>query len=227
MNEPIPLTQSAKYQNWYQNLEKNQVTINAIDPIYVHRAQKDGSVLYALMKIDAQAPEGDKLNPICFLKGDAVSVLVVLIDQQTEDKYVLLVTQRRTCDGSLTYEHPAGMMDEEDSSPHEVAVRGLGEETGLQIETDDVKPLFNRPLFSATSTSDEALCFFYYERRMPLADIKALDGRSTGEESENEHTRLAIVTFSEAQQRVDNIHGILAHLIYLKEIGDYELMRQL
>lgn len=227
MNEPKPLNQTTKYQNWLRHLDENQITLHSAEPIHVHRAQKYGSVLYALLQVDAQTPEGTKLNPICFLKGDAVSILVVLIDQQTAEKYVVLVRQRRISDGSLTFEHPAGMIDEEDSSPQEVAVRELGEETGLPIEPSDVMPLFNGPLFSATATSDETLYFFYVERRMPLADIKALEGRSTGKEGENEHTYLHIVTFPEAQRQVANLHGVLGHLLYLKQVGDYGLMSQL
>jgi ADP-sugar diphosphatase len=221
------LNQTAKYQNWHRHLEENQITIHKIDPLYIHRAEQDGSVLYALLRLDARSPEGATLNPICFLKGDAVSILVVLIDQQTEDKYVLLVRQRRIGDGSITYEHPAGMIDEKDPSPLAVAVRELGEETGLPVDPSEVQLLFSRPLFSATSTSDEALYFFYLERRMSLADIKALHGKPTGEEGENEHTYLHIATFSEAHQQVANLHGVLAHLLYVKQIGDYELMRQL
>ena len=227
MRDPKPLTETAKYQNWHRHLEENQITLNGIDPIYVHRTEKDGSVLYALLKVDGKTPEGTKLNPICFLKGDAVSILVVLIDQQTEEKYVVLVSQRRISDGSLTYEHSAGMIDDEESSPQEVAVRELGEETGLPIEPSNVKPLFSRPLFSATATSDEALHFFYYECRMVLTDINALDGKATGKEGENGHTHLHITTFPDAQQRVANLHGILAHLLYLKQVGDYGLMSQL
>lgn len=227
MSESKPLNQMAKYQNWHRHLEENQIILDSIDPIYVHRAQQDGSVLYALLQVDGKTPEGTKLNPICFLKGDAVSILVVLIDEETEEKYVLLVRQRRTCDGSLTYEHPAGMINEDDSSPQAVAVRELKEETGLPVNPADVKPLFSRPLFSATATSDEALHFFYYEHRLALAAIKALEGKSTGHEGENEHTHLHIATFPEAQQRVANLHGVLGHLLYLKQVGDYTLMDQL
>lgn len=227
MSDPKPLTETTKYQNWHAHLNENGIKVNGIYPLYVHRAQKDDSVLYALLKVDAQTPEGTKLNPICFLKGDAVSMLVVLTDQQTDEKYVVLVRQRRIGDGSLTYEHPAGMIDETDSSPFDVAVRELGEETGLSIDPSQVKPLFSRPLFSATATSDEALYFFYYEQRMALADINALNGKSTGKEGENEHTQLHIATFPEAQERVVNLHGVLAHLLYLKQVGDYGLMSQL
>jgi ADP-sugar diphosphatase len=224
MEQQKQLNDAAKYQTWRSHLEQNQITINQVEPLYVHQAQKDGSLLYALLKLDADTAEGTKLNPICFLKGDAVSVLVSLIAEETNDKYVLLVKQRRICDGSFTYEHPAGMIDEDDPSPIEVAARELGEETQLDVKPTELKPLFNKPLFSASSTSDEALHFFYLERRMPLSDIQALNGKSTGEEEENEHTQLCIATMPEAHQLVSNMHGVMSHLLYLKQVGDYQTM---
>lgn len=68
-----------------------------------------------------------------------------------------------------------------------------------QLTINGIDP---RPLFSATATRDEALYFFSYEQWMALADIKALDGKSTGKESENEHMKLHIATFPEAQERM-------------------------
>ena len=226
MNEQ-PLEEAAKFQRWRGQLEKNQIQLNQIEELYTHRAKKDGDILYALLRLDADTKEGPKLNPICFLKGDAVSILVVLIAEETDEKHVLLVKQRRVCNGGYTYEHPAGMIDEEDSSPVEVAARELGEETKLTVEPIDVKPLFNKPLYSASSTSDEALYFFYLERRMPLADIKAMHGQSTGEEEENEHTQLHVATFPEAHELVSNMHGIMGHLLYLQRVGDYDTMKSL
>jgi|GEM_PF-5875686 len=68
MSESKPLVQTAKFQNWQRHPEVNQIMVSRIDPLYVHLALKDGSVLYALLKVEAQAPEGVKLNPICFLE---------------------------------------------------------------------------------------------------------------------------------------------------------------
>ena len=227
MDKPQELKDSVKYQTWRSHLEQNQIKINDVEELHVERTDKDGSVLYALLNVDADAPEGNKLNSICFLKGDAVSILVVLIDEQTDDKYVLLVKQRRICDGSELYEHPAGMVDEADESPVDVAARELEEEAQLTVSPDELKPLFDKPLFSSTSTSDEALHFFYLERRLPLAKIKAMHGRQTGEEGENEHMQLHIVTLSDAHRLIRNIHGVMSHLQYLKLIGDYETLKQL
>ena len=221
------LNDALKYQTWRDHLVHNQIKTNDVQELHVRRADKDGSVLYALLQVDADTPEGNQLNPICFLKGDAVSMLVVLIDEQTDDKYVLLVKQRRVCDGSELYEHPAGMIDEDDDSPVAVAARELEEEAQLSVPPDELKPLFDKPLFSSTSTSDEALHFFYLERRLPLTDIRAMHGRQTGEEGENEHTQLHIATLPDAHRLIRNIHGVMSHLQYLKLISDYETLKQL
>ena len=221
------LNDASKYQTWRDHLTRNQIKVNDVQELHVQRADKDGSVLYALLRVDADTPEGNQLTPICFLKGDAVSMLVVLIDEQTDDKYVLLVKQRRICDGSELYEHPAGMIDDDDDSPVDVAARELEEEAQLDVSPDELKPLFDKPLFSATSTSDEALHFFYLERRLPLTEIQAMHGRQTGEEGENEHTQLHIATLPDAHRLIRNIHGVMSHLQYLKLIGDYETLKQL
>lgn len=227
MDEQEKLEDAAKYKAWRESLTQNRIKVNNVEPLHIQRAGKDGSVLYALLTIDADTPEGNKLNPICFLKGDAVSILVVLIDEQTDDRYVLLVKQRRICDGAEQYEHPAGMIDEDDESPVDVAARELGEETQLEVSPEELVPLFDKPLYSSTATSDEALYLFYLERRMPLAAIRAMHGRQTGEEGENEHTQLYIATLSEAHKLIHNMHGIMSHLLYVQRIGRYELFAQL
>lgn len=223
MEREKQLSGSAKYHVWRQHLETNGLIVHQVEEKFIQHSH-NGDVLYTLVKLDAETPEKTKMPPVCLIKGDAVSVLVVLIDEETDKKHVLLVKQRRICDGAENYEHPAGMIDEADSSPLEVAVRELKEETGLDVKPDEVKPLSNKPLYSASSTSDEALHFFYIERRMNQKDIRALHGRATGEESENEHTTLHITTLPEAHQLVSNMHGVMGHLLYLKAIGDYETM---
>jgi 8-oxo-dGTP pyrophosphatase MutT (NUDIX family) len=221
------LEDAPKFQAWRSQLEQHDITINQVEPLYTYEADKDGSLLYALLKLDADTAEGTKLNPICFMKGDAVSMLVVLIAEETDEKHVLLVKQRRVCNGAFTYEHPAGMIDQDDPSPVEVAARELGEEAQLTVDPSELKPLFDKPLYSASSTSDEALHFFYLERHMPLSDIQALNGKSTGEEEENEHTQLHIATMPEAHKLISNMHGIMSHLQYLNLVGDYQTMARL
>lgn len=216
---------SFKVKAWRQQLQANHVEIQAIQEIYTRRG-KEGNVLHSLVQLDAHDSDGGQLAPLCFIKGHAVSILVVLIDEDTAEKFVLLVRQRRVCNGSLTYEHPAGMI-EEGEDPLEVAVRELNEETSLEASAEEVIQLGSKPWFSATSTSDEALFFFYFEHRMPGPAIRALHGKQMGEAAENEHTQLHVATFPEAHQLVSNLHGIMGHFLYLQAVGDYNTMKEL
>ena len=68
-----------------------------------------------MLEVDADTPEGDKMPPALFLKGHAASMLVCLIDQETREKFLVLVKQRRIASGAHTYEHPAGMVDASDA----------------------------------------------------------------------------------------------------------------
>ncbi|GAB3279522.1 hypothetical protein GCM10027347_54300 [Larkinella harenae] len=225
MEQQEPFQNSFKFKAWQHALQAQEVQLREVQEIYTRRG-KEGNVLHALVKIDTQAPDGGQLAPLCFIKGHAISIVVVLIDEKSGDKFVLLVRQRRVCNGSRTYEHPAGMV-EDDEEPLAVAVRELEEETGLQATPDEIIPLGSKPWFSATSTSDEALFFFYCERSMPGSAIQALHGKQMGKASENEQTELHIATFPEAHQVVSNIHGIMGHFLYLQTVGDYETMKML
>ena len=99
MEQLAALSGTPKFETWHKHLEENRIQVNTIEPLYIHRTQKDNSVLFALLKVDATTPDDTKLPAICFLKGDSVSILVVLIDEETDDKYVVLVKQRRICNG--------------------------------------------------------------------------------------------------------------------------------
>ena len=108
--------------------------------------------------------------------------------------------------------------------------RGPGrvkEEAGLDVSEADLLPLFDRPLASMSSNSDECLYFFALEHRLNGDAIRALHGRKMGKESEHEQTRLEVHSFEEAHRRVSNIHGLLAHFLYLTQVGDYEQIRKL
>ena len=91
-----------KFKLWKQNLEKSGLKINTIKEHFT-RHRHNGEVLFSLLMLDAETPEGDKIPPICFLKGEVVSMLVCLIDEKTKDKYLLLVKQRRIPEGDYTY----------------------------------------------------------------------------------------------------------------------------
>ena len=126
------LQDAHKFKLWKSNLESSGLKINNIEEVYSRR-RYNGEVLFSLLMLDAETPEGDKIPPICFLKGEVVSILICLKDKITQEKYLILVKQRRIAEGDFTYEHPAGMVDNT-KTPEEIAVQEVLEETGIKIE---------------------------------------------------------------------------------------------
>lgn len=219
------LEEAPKFRFWKSQMEANGLTINSINDFYIRR-RHNGEVLFAMLEVDADTPEGDKIPPALFLKGHAASILVSLIDKDTKEKFVVLVRQRRISDGSHTYEHPAGMVDAGDA-PDEVAARELGEEIGLTVTATELTKLNPRLWYPSTGTSDEAMHFFYIERELSHDEIMAFHHKDMGNQSEFERITTIVTTLPEAHKLVNNVNGLLIHFLYLKHIGDYETMKLL
>lgn len=217
---------SHKIRLWKSRLQAHGVKLNGIEELYSKYTPK-GNLLFALINADAVTPEGDQMLPLCFVKGEVVCVLVCLIDTDTREKYLLLVRQRRICDGSLTYEHPAGMLDEE-VDPYQVAVREVYEETGIRIQKDQLVHLNpDKALFPTTGTSDEAMYLLYTELELSGASIAALHAQHHGEASENESITTHVVPFEQGYTLISNTHGLLHCFLYLTDVEDWALLKRL
>ena len=219
------LQDAPKFRFWKKQLELNGLTIHKINDHFIRR-RHNGEVLFAMLTVDADTPEGDKIPPVCFLKGHAASVLVCLIDDKTGEKFVVLVRQRRISDGSQTYEHPAGMVDTDDD-PTDTAAREVGEEIGLSISPDELTKLNPRLWYPSTGTSDEAMHYYFVEKTMPRAEIMQFHLRKMDSESELERITSIIATIPEAHKLINNVNGLLIHFLYLQKVGDYETMKLL
>lgn len=220
------LEDAHKFKLWKKNLIENGLKINQIDQHYT-RYRYNGEILFTLLMLDAETPEGDKIPPICFLKGEVVSVLVCLIDKDTQEKHLLLVKQRRIAEGAFTYEHPAGMVDNT-KTPLEIAVQEVKEETGLAITADqlvDVTP--QTRVFPSTGTSDEAMYLYYCELTMSAEDIADLNEKEMGTDYEFERITTHILPFAQAHRLINNSNALLLNYLYLTKIKDFELMAQL
>lgn len=226
-DKPISQTleDAPKFRFWKSQMEANRLTINEVREKYIRR-RHNGEVLFAMLEVDADTPEGDKIPPALFLKGHAASVLVCLIDADTAEKFVVLVRQRRICSGEQTYEHPAGMVDADDA-PDEVAARELGEEIGLETTAAELTKLNPRLWFPSTGTSDEAMHFFFIERILPREEIMAFHHKNMGNASEFERIMTVVTTLPEAHKLVNNVNGLLIHFLYLQHVGDYGTMKLL
>lgn len=220
------LEDAHKFKLWKKNLIENGLKINRIDQHYT-RYRYNGEILFTLLMLDAETPEGDKIPPICFLKGEVVCVLTCLIDKNTREKYLLLVKQRRIAEGGFTYEHPAGMVDGT-KTPLEIAVQEVKEETGLSVTAEqliDVTP--QKRVFPSTGTSDEAIYLYYCEIELSAEEIADLNEKEMGTDYEFERITTHILPFAEAHRLINNTNALLLNYLYLTKIGDFELMGRL
>jgi hypothetical protein len=220
-----PLEEAPKFRYWKSQAEANGLKINGVKDFYIRR-RHNGEVLFAMLEVDADTPEGDKIPPALFLKGHAVSMLVCLIDKETRQKFVVLVKQRRIADGSQTYEHPAGMVDASDA-PDDVAARELEEEIGLTVTAAELTKLNPRVWHPSTGTSDEGMHFFYIEKEMSRAAIMDFHLKNMGNQAEFERITSVVATLPEAHKLITNVNGLLLHFLYLQHVGDYETMKLL
>ncbi|QRR00021.1 NUDIX hydrolase [Dyadobacter sandarakinus] len=222
---PEKLVDAHKYKLWKSRLENNGLTIHRVDELYSRRTG-NGDVLFSLLYTDATTPEGNKIPPICFLKGEVVSVLVCFIEKETREKNLLLVQQRRICDGSMTYEHPAGMLDSE-SDAAGVAAREVFEETGIRVSREQLVQVNKEPYYPSTGTSDEAMYMFYCELELSRQEISKYHNQTQGLISDHEYIKTWVVPFAEGHRLITNVNGLLLDYLYLKNTGDWDLLKQL
>lgn len=213
-----PLEESLKYRQYLRSLKGNDLDVKSITPRDIVR-KGNGDVLFAMVNVDAVDNAGEPLLPTALLRGDFVAVLVSLVARETNDRYLLLVNQRRVAHGGMMLEHPAGMCDSE-TDPTVVALKELEEETGLTANRDELVYLNPRkPYYSSPGLLDEAGHFFYLERTVPLADIQDLQGRTTGAADEGERIDLEVVRYEDCFRILQNSNGLLHLFLYAGHRG--------
>jgi ADP-sugar diphosphatase len=207
-----PLEESLKYRAWASDLKTHGIALKGLEELQTIR-KRNGEVLFSLVKIDAQAPEGNPLLPIVMLRGNFVSVLTALIDRETREEFHLLVCQRRVANGALFYEHPAGMTDSH-TDPYEIAVIEVSEETGMEIHRNQLHLLTPEKLYSSPGLLDEAGFFFACEIEMDRAEIDSYHLKRGGHYGEGEFIHTYIAKPEEAKRLIKNVSGLLNIYLY-------------
>lgn len=206
------LKDSLKYQQWERELQDNGIDLRGLEELKTVR-KGNGDVLFALLKIDALAPNGEPLLPIALLRGHFVGVLVCLVDDSNGDEFFLMVRQRRVATGAVMLEHPAGMVDST-KDPFDVALAEVREETGLQIDREQLVLLNDKVLHSSPGLLDEGGWFFGTEIRMSTAAIEALRGDSQGHGTEGEFIETAVLTREEAMSESTVANALLHFFLW-------------
>jgi ADP-sugar diphosphatase len=218
------LEESLKFLNWSQDLKTHGVQLRALEELSTIR-KRNGDILFSLIKIDAQAPEGNPILPIVMLRGHFVSVLTCLIDRSSGERFMLLVCQRRVANGAMFYEHPAGMCDSE-ADPYAVALIEVSEETGMQIQREDLILHNEALLYSSPGLLDEAGYFFSCEIEMDRSEIESYHMKRGGHYGEGEFIHTYVATPTEAKQLIKNVSGLLAIYLFEDWVGSRDFLEE-
>jgi ADP-sugar diphosphatase len=208
-----------KIISWKKSVTGEGCTIHAIQPMNImHR--KNGELLFALLDARISSPEGHLLPNIVFVRGDACLVVTLVRNRTTGEERFLMIRQRRTGNGCLSLEFPAGMLDSEVANPLGVAARELHEETGIDVSESDLFPIFDKKLYSSAGASDEAIFYYGCIKEYDDDPFKALSGRLRDNPDENEHISVVLMSREEAEKEATSLQAILGFFLFEKKLGE-------
>ncbi|KAJ6002041.1 hypothetical protein N7522_007268 [Penicillium canescens] len=171
---------------------------------------------FVKLKADVSNGQGETLPGSVFLRGGSVGMLLILqpsdipsTSASDKDKKTILTVQPRIPAGSLSFpEIPAGMLDDSGTFAGSAA-KEIQEETGLLVEQSELIDMtalalqagqepdygerLQRAVYPSAGGSDEFIPLFLCQKQMPLAEIKALQGKLTGLRGKGEKITLKVV----------------------------------
>ena len=171
------------------------------------------------MKIKANIVDsaGNTVPGIVFLRGGSVALFIVLTCKGK--KYVLLTIQPRSPTGVYEFaEIPAGMTD--GNSFVGSAIKEIKEETGLEFVVDELVDMTQHifiddpSIFLSPGGSEEQMKFYLAEREVDETFLADLQGKCTGDISENEKIVLKVVPLEDMFAHTRDSKAIIAHWLY-------------
>ncbi|CAO3671215.1 unnamed protein product [Umbelopsis ramanniana] len=191
----------------------------------------NGKIGFVKFKADAELAEnGQKVPGIVFMRGGAVSVLLILRasdDPEKGDRVIFTVQPRIPVPCIKMPELPAGMLDGSGSFSG-TAAKEIEEETGLIIEERELTDMTElaygnkwRGVYPSAGGSDEFLRLFLCVKSLPSKQIEELEGKLTGLRDHGEAITLKLVKLEDAWKQSPDakVLSSLALLDALKRAG--------
>jgi ADP-sugar diphosphatase len=202
-----------KFLDWKSSLEKAGCSIRSITPRYLFN-KRNGELLFGVFEVDATGGDNHPLLPIVVVRGNACVIVPLLRNRTTGEEKFMMIRQRRTGNGRINLEFPAGMLDRNVDHPVAVAVTELHEETGLLIDSGDMFPLFDRPLYTSVGLQDEAILYYGCVVDVAADVFSAFEGKTAGAPDENEHIVVTLKTREEAVAEAESGQVILGLYLF-------------
>ncbi len=216
---PDPWREAPKMRAWEQQVREAGCLLESVEPLQILN-KRNGDLLFALIEAKGKDPEGRPLLPYALIRGPACVVVPICRNQATGERRFLMIRQRRIGHGGLSLEFPAGMLDKDLDDPAGVAAREFEEETGLQVDPAQLKPLWDRPLFSSPGLSDESIHFFAAEIEVEEEAWRKLEGGNAGHAEEGEYITTTLKTFTEASSELNSIQPLMGFMLYHLRFGE-------
>lgn len=198
---------SNKFANWLKQLEENFI----VSEVTIHKVFMFGNnVGFVNAQAEVTDKAGNRAPGIAFIRGNSVSILLVIKEKDSGLVYTVLINQSRVPVGKAVLECPAGMVDE--GVVNVKAIEELQEEVGRDIPFDQNKLYLLDKGFTSPGGSDEEITIYYYEMEMTRKEIAELQGRETG--LEGEFITLKVVPLKQLPVVSESIVSKLAYYMY-------------
>lgn len=179
-NKKAALLESSKFKKWLEKIESAFIVKNVV----VHKIDMFGkNVGFVYAEANLTDKNGNRVPSKAFIRGDSVSIFLVLKDSLTNEKFAVLTYQPRVPAGMYMFESPAGMIDEGDFKFK--AIEELKEEVSSDLQLDPEKLVFLERGFTSPGGIDEEVVIYSYEIELSNEEINKLNNKETGLEGEN------------------------------------------
>ncbi|MDW8236288.1 MAG: NUDIX hydrolase [Bacteroidia bacterium] len=149
-------------------------------------------------------------------RGAFVAVCLHLYTDQGEEGFLMVRQQRPTAEEPF-YEHPAGMI-EPDESPSAAAIREVAEEVGWLLHPQDLILLHEKPLYPSPAFWGERGYFFAARLQVPQPVLTAYAG-GVPRKFSDESLTLVLVPPERVLSVTQNLQTVAHTLLYYAYLG--------
>ncbi|KAL2902311.1 Nudix hydrolase 14 chloroplastic [Bienertia sinuspersici] len=210
--------ESSLFQQWLKNLQAENGALNnramSLDKVIIQGVDYFGNRIgFVKFKADIVDNElGKKVPGIVFARGPAVTILILL--ESEGETYAILTEQ-------FVLELPAGMLDDDKGDFVGTAVREVEEETGIQLNKEDMveltaflDPSTGGKVFPSPGGCDEELSVFLYRKQVDKEIIQQLQGKKTGLQEHGELIKVHVVPYAQLWRSTADAKVLMAVALY-------------